>query len=91
MEKILWTRGTQAMIQEKKTVFISGNVQLPLEVGARAFISHAGGTIFTSAVVAIHQIAEGLIVFETHNSTYCIAPRQSPTQAFAYRQSALCA
>jgi len=77
--------------QEKKTVFLSGSVQLPLKVGTRALILNTGGPIWTSTVVAIQQISEDLIVFETRNSTYCVAPKQSPAPAAVYMQAALCA
>lgn len=79
------------MNQEKKVVYMSGSVQNPLKVGLRAVIFHTKGRTWTSPVAAIHQIADDLIVFETRNSTYCVAPRQSPTPAMTYADTALCA
>ena len=67
------------MIFDKKVVMISGFVQLPLKIGTRATIcQHDGETILTSTVAAIKQVGEDFIVFETWNSTYCVAPHFAP-------------
>ena len=77
---------------EKKTVFINGSVHLPLKVGTRAIIYHNGGSTWTSTVLAIHRLAEDLIVFETRNSTYCVSLKHSPVAtAAANYLPALCA
>lgn len=66
---------------EKKVVFLSGSVQLPLKIGLGASIFHNDRLIRTSIVAAIMQVAEGFIVFETQNSTYCVASHMSPEPA----------
>lgn len=66
---------------EKKVVCLQGSVQFPLKTGARAVIIHTSGQIWTSVVNTIYQIAEDLIIFETQNSTYCVAPRIAPEPA----------
>ncbi|MDR1204513.1 MAG: hypothetical protein LBL26_03405 [Peptococcaceae bacterium] len=76
---------------EKKAVFINGYVQLPLKIGASALIIHANGQIWTSVVKAIHQVAEDLIVFETRNSTYCVASHIAPEPAAMAAQMYACA
>jgi len=77
--------------EEKKTVFLKGSVQFPLKVGARAIIYHADRSTWTSAVELIHQVSEDLIVFETRNSTYCIALKNAPLPSAVYLQPAMCA
>jgi hypothetical protein len=76
---------------EKKVVYLSGTVQPPLKIGASAFIFHNGRIIRTSVVMAIHQVSKGLIVFETQNSTYCVAPQHSPVSAAVVSAMPLCA
>lgn len=70
------------MIFDKKIVMINGSVQLPLKIGTRATVyQYDGETMLTSAVAAIKQVAENFIVFETQNSTYCVAPHFAPEPA----------
>ena len=77
--------------QEKKVYFLSGTVLSPLKVGARSSIFHNNKTIRTAEVAAINQISEDLIVFETHDHTYCVAPKHSPANAAMGVPAALCA
>ena len=77
--------------EEKKAIFLKGSVQLPLKVGVRAIIYQTSGPIWTSAVEVIHQLSEDLIVFETRNSTYCVATKQTPEPMVLNVQQALCA
>jgi len=79
------------MDQEKKVVFLSGSIQLPLKVGEMALMFHNGLPIRTSVVMAIQQISDDLIVFETRNSTYCVAPKIPFAQSVFIAQSAVCA
>lgn len=75
---------------DKKAVLLYGSLQLPLKVGLRAIIFQNGGHIRTSAVAAITQVDERFIVFETQDSTYCVAPCLSP-EPTAMALSTVCA
>jgi hypothetical protein len=63
------------MVLKKKTVFLSGSVRLPLKIGERAIIFHGGGITLTGTVTAIQRMTDDLIVFETQDATYCVAPK----------------
>jgi len=70
------------MIFDKKVIMINGSVQLPLKIGTRATVyQHDGEMMLTSTVAAIKQVGEDFIVFETRNSTYCVAPHFAPEPA----------
>ena len=77
--------------QKKKVYFLSGSVLSPLKVGARSFIFQNSKTIRTAEVAVIHQISEDLIVFETRDHTYCVAPKQSLANAAMNVPAAICA
>ena len=77
--------------QEKKVYFLCGSVLSPLKVGAKSAIYYNSQTIRTAEVAVIHQISEDLIVFETRDRTYCVAPKQSPANAAMGVPAALCA
>lgn len=76
---------------EKKVVFLQGSVQFPLKLGAMAIIYHGGRITRTSVVAAIHQVSDELIVFETQNSTYCVASKFAPEPAAAMITKLACA
>lgn len=70
------------MYTAKKQTTLHGQVILPLRVGTSAHISYNGESIRTSMVVTILEISELQIVFETHNTVYCVimdATRQDAT------------
>ena len=57
-------------MDEKKTRTLSGELMMPLSVGARAMILHQGQVMLTSQVVAIHSLKEDEVRFETKNTHY---------------------
>ena len=59
---------------KKKVVSLNGTVLMPLKIKERAIIYYNGGKITTSVVVSIKEVSKDLIVFETLNSVYCVAP-----------------
>lgn len=79
------------MNSEKRVVFLQGSVQFPLKIGAMAIIYHGGRATRTSVVAAIHQVSDDLIVFETRNSTYCVASKFAPEPAAMVVRKLACA
>lgn len=58
----------------KKSTTMYGTLMCPLCVGSRAMISHNGGYVYTSAVVAIQSVDAREIRFETRNTHYRLLP-----------------
>lgn len=69
------------MNSKKKSVFIKGTVKFPLRIGMKAIIFHDGGIIRTPSIEMIKRITPELIIFETRNSIYYIAPYFAPEPA----------
>lgn len=71
------------MNPNKKRIFMTGEVLLPLTVGQRAMIYSKNGYTRTSAVVSVKEISRRFVVFETLNSIYCVTP--APVSEMAAR------
>ena len=55
---------------KKKSLEINGQLLLPIEIGASAFINEQDGMRKTSTVLRMEQISPGEICFETRNTLY---------------------
>lgn len=59
----------------KAMKIIEGTLIRPLSVGSRALLLHWRGLVRTSPVVAIHNISDDEVRFETVNTTYRLLTR----------------
>ena len=75
----------------KKAAIIQGMLMSPLTVGHRALIYAQGHPMLTSTVVAIHDISDEHIRFETRNTNYTLLLHPDPETACAPLPAALAA
>jgi hypothetical protein len=76
----------------KKIHIITGTVDMPLYAGRTALIyTNEGKVIRTSRVVAVNQITNSVVIFETLNSTYYVNLGFSPEPAVVGFQTSVCA
>lgn len=68
-------------MKQKPYSILSGVLMHPLTVGGRALIRHEGRYVWTSTVVAIHDITPDQIVFETLNTHYLLLKPTTPQAA----------
>lgn len=59
---------------DKKHITLKGVVYMPLHSGIRATISTGEKTYLTSQVVAVIELTDERIIFETMNSVYSVTP-----------------
>lgn len=59
----------------KAMKIMEGTLIRPLSVGSRALFLHWGGLVRTSPVVAIHNIADDEVRFETMDTSYRLLTR----------------
>lgn len=65
----------------KKTTIMEGVLMSPLALGRRALVFTQGRLMRTSTVVAIHDISDEQIHFETMNTNYTLLGSPSPQTA----------
>ena len=65
----------------KKTAIMQGILMSPLAVGRRALVFTQGHPMLTSTVVAVHDISEEQIHFETLNTDYTLLGNPDPQTA----------
>ena len=65
----------------KKTTIMQGVLMSPLAVGHRALVFTQGRPMLTSTVVAIHDVSDEQIHFETLNTNYTLLGHPDPQTA----------
>lgn len=78
-------------MNEKKTTILQGVLMSSLAVGRRALIFTQGRPMLTSTVVAIHDISDAQIHFETLDTNYTLLGNPDPQTAYAPLPAALAA
>lgn len=69
------------MNEIKKMIYVQGTLLTPPVVGNCAYISHGGQVIRTSRIVAVGEISNRRVSFETLNSHYCVELAPVPIRA----------
>ena len=69
------------MMNEKKTTIMRGILMSPLAVGRRALVFTQGRPMLTSTVIAIHDVSDEQIHFETLNTNYTLLGNPDPQTA----------
>ncbi len=77
----------------KKEINLNGSLLAPLAVGKAAFIRAGGRLLRTARVVAIHELSEDSIRFETSRYNYHLTMPTIPPAAgrLPYEELAVCA
>lgn len=69
------------MKKEKKELTLCGKLMSPIKVGKIALIASGGQIYHTSRVVALHELDEDHVHFETLNTHYHLSMRPFPLAA----------